>query len=98
MTDDTVDRDAILRRRAMLVAAAVAGLSACGGRDEPPPEPCLSITQPLEPCLSPMPDPPDAGPPASRDAGAHGGLVVPESTAPPPPAVCLSPPLPPKTP
>lgn len=40
--DDTVDRDEILKRRAVFIASAVAGLS-LASCDTAPPQPCLSI-------------------------------------------------------
>jgi hypothetical protein len=83
--DDAEDRAAILRRRAMFVASAIAGLAACSE-----PQPCLKVAIPPDPtedagtasdaapeaCLSvAIPtEPPDAGAqdsgdPAAEDAG-----------------------------
>lgn len=89
------DRSAILRRRALFVASALAGLSADGCRDNPPPQPCLSqiatppdagdtVTIPM-PCLTPLPNP-DAGEPTAPPVPSE------EPDAGPPPQPCLSPP------
>ena len=81
------DRDAILARRALFIASALAGISlavGCEGRGYP--KPCLSMAvvedagPPPMPCLLPMmaPDPPpDAG-----VEGADGGLEGGASTSP----------------
>jgi hypothetical protein len=63
--DDRLDRDAIHKRRALLIASAIVGVSACGGRDEPPPGPCLS--PPYDPAIhdAPLAVPSGEGPPGA---------------------------------
>ena len=77
---DEEDREAILARRAVFIASAIAGLAGIGCSDGKP-TPCLSATVldvPPQPCLSPPPMQPDAG--ATIDGGglpadADGGVA-----------------------
>lgn len=89
--DETEDRVAILARRALYIASAVAGIGAavgCGD-DKPPPQPCLTVA-PINTAPSTSPAPADTEtapqpcltmmpvePSASEDAGS-------------PPQPCLS--------
>jgi hypothetical protein len=81
------DRDAILARRALFIASALAGISLAagcegGGRSMP----CLSIAliqdggPPPMPCLSPAPPPPEMPPDAGVELG-DGGLESDASTS-----------------
>jgi hypothetical protein len=83
--DDRIDRDAILKRRLLFIGTALVGLSACSGKAEPPPEPCLS----------PPPLDPPADTSSTTDASTGTGSAVDGSTGGAPPHACLSP-LPPK--
>ena len=94
--DDRLDRDAIQKRRALLIASAMLGIAACSSR-EPPPEPCLS--PPYDPAIH---GPPVDGPPDPPGAGGAGGAAPTASasaaiTDKPPPLACLSVQPPPST-
>lgn len=84
--DERIDREAILKRRLLLIGTALVGLSACSAK-EPPPEPCLSppYEVPPEPCLS-QPVPPDSTT-ASTGTGTDSDPVGAGGA---PPQACLS--------
>lgn len=91
--DAAEDRRAILARRAVFMASALAGLALGEGCSRPAPQPCLSAIPnrpetPPEPCLSiPVPRP-DAGQPLEIVAPADAGAPLPPVD--PPPVPCLS--------
>jgi hypothetical protein len=84
--DERIDRDAILKRRMLFIGTALVGLSACSGKTEPPPGPCLS----------PPPNDPPADTSATTDASTGTGSGVDGSAGGAPPQACLSPPAPKK--
>jgi len=93
--DDKLDREAIQKRRALLIASAVLGLSACGAPNDPPPEPCLS--PPYDPPTDqpptdqpPTDQPPTDQPPTEPGAGGGAATTAPPAASGPPPLVCLS--------
>jgi hypothetical protein len=81
MSDDELDREAIVARRAKLVAAALASVALGGCGDAPPP------------CLSPMVEESTEGAEADEVEGDEGEGT--EMPPPPPPQVCLQPVIPP---
>lgn len=86
--DDRLDKDAILERRKLLIAAALVGIGACSSRDEPPPGPCLSV--PIDYRGNGAGGGASAGTTTSGATTATGGAP----SAEPEPQVCLSVPMP----
>lgn len=93
--DERIDREAILKRRLLLIGGALIGLEACSSKTEPPPEPCLS--PPPNPCLSPLqPDEATTSTSAGETTATTGtGSGTEAGSGGAPPHACLSP-LPPK--
>ncbi|NUO54555.1 MAG: hypothetical protein HOV80_37410 [Polyangiaceae bacterium] len=94
--DERIDREAILKRRLLLIGGVLAGLgAACSSKSEPPPEPCLS--PPPNPCLSPLrPDQETTSTSTGETTATTGtGSGTEAGGGGAPPHACLSP-LPPK--
>lgn len=76
---DKSDRDAILGRRRLFVASAMASIAVTQTRCESPFRPCLepAIRADAEPtaCLSPPPQTPDASVSIATDAGEDAGAA-----------------------
>lgn len=82
--DDAEDRAAILRRRALFIASAVAGLGVAVGCSDP--QPCLSV--------APLPHPSDTTPyPADTTTTANPGPCLTVLPADPPPDDAGAPPV-----
>lgn len=91
---DERDREAILARRRLMMASALAGIAVTHTACEKPAQPCLSVevvrdAAPPLPCLSaPLRVTPEAGVEAGAEASAPRDA--------PPPRPCLEVPVPPK--
>lgn len=87
--DDKLDKNAILERRKLLIAAALVGMGACSSREEPPPGPCLSVPIDYRPG--------GAGGAANEgtsSAGTASSTTGGSTATGPEPQVCLSVPMP----